>query len=214
MNPLLPSVIAGISALVGALIGAMVNPLLTFRLNERQRRMEMYKTVYPDKVKAAREVMEAARHLYDLTWRHCVLVVEAGGSDEDEENQLYNEANALSYKANALEWMLGTPVANAATTFAKVCKGALSDADMRREEERLAESLGEWQEEEGSEGTISDSMKRSSVEALHAMTGRLTQKPEIPEYVAAYRKLIHEMRRVLHFNEFDNLYHEGPEVRS
>jgi len=61
---MLTALVSLIAAIIGGLFTAFISPLVTFRLNERARKIELYKTVYPEKFKAARDVMEKMSDLY------------------------------------------------------------------------------------------------------------------------------------------------------
>jgi hypothetical protein len=100
---------------------------------------------------------------------------------------------------------LGTLVANAGTIFADACRGEVHDASMRNNRERIAEALKNISDEE-QVGTLPAAIKRSSLEAMQDMTGKMLDVPGLPGYKEAYRDLIREVRRVVHFDEFDRLY--------
>ena len=97
-----------ISAMIGGLCTAFIAPFITSFLSERSRKLDLYKTVYPEKFKAAREVMEKMSGLY-------VAVITKRATVDAE--TLIAQVTDFGLTAAFYDWLLGNVYKGAATTF-------------------------------------------------------------------------------------------------
>jgi len=95
-------------SITGALLVSIAGPFATFRLNERQRRLELYKIAYPEKFKAIREFMATAYNLQ----------IEAINEPNQQQSGLQNHSliekiKCLKREADANRWLFGEDVVEA-----------------------------------------------------------------------------------------------------
>lgn len=92
---------------------------------ERQRRLDLYKTVYPEKFKAAKEVVEKASVL-----QHRYLLYLATGCKSADRSALLREALTFRMLTQSHEWLVGEMAVRAARNY----ETALVDAVQAKKE--------------------------------------------------------------------------------
>ena len=102
--PWLP-IVAALVAVTGALLVAWLNN----RWAERPRKLDLYKIVYPEKLKAARELTLAVGNLYNKTTKNWH---EGRICDQEVVRELRADTDALYAASIANEWLLGKRVAD------------------------------------------------------------------------------------------------------
>lgn len=102
-----------LAAIIGGLCTALLSPWITSRLNERSRKLDLYKTVYPEKFKVATEVMERMSALYATIIRKRFTV------DSD---TLSGQVIEFKLMVNSYDWMLGEAFQKAAIKFYEISK--------------------------------------------------------------------------------------------
>jgi hypothetical protein len=112
-----------ISLLAGAIVGlctAFIAPFITSFLSERSRKLDLYKTVYPEKFKAASEAM---KKMSDL---HRAVVTKRDTADP---RALRVQATEFVLMANAYDWLLGDAYQKATIEFYEICEELLAEKD-------------------------------------------------------------------------------------
>lgn len=116
------AIVAGCFALIGALMGALLSPTITFLLNDKTRKIDLYKSVYPIRVEAARSFMEQAAKLFEKVHQsECGSKVLPREVEKTEWDSLSDEVKKLESLAWSSEWVLGIEVKNATTDFINAC---------------------------------------------------------------------------------------------
>lgn len=108
-------------SLASALVASAFTQWLVFRFNERQRRLELYKIVYPERFKAIKEFMATADELV-------TEVINAPNSKQDQSasGKLMEKIKELNRKADANRWLFGENITDLATEVGNLMKNNIS----------------------------------------------------------------------------------------
>jgi len=162
---LLQAIIAGTFALIGAIIGALLSPTITFWLNDKTRKIDLYKSVYPIRLEAARALMEQASVLFHkVHGSRCGTTRLPPEVEEAEWNSLEEDVKKLESMAWSSEWLLGIAVKNATADFVSNCYSKIRPS---------------WEEEDGLETQAYGPAYR----ALGEVVGRQIHLPELQQAV-------------------------------
>ena len=105
-----------ISSLVGGIIVATANYLLSEKSKKRDRQLDFYKLVYPEKMKAALDLNHIASETF-MNLRPWYL----GAQDREEAVQIGGRLDELLWRAKSYEFLLGGNIVQLASDYRMVC---------------------------------------------------------------------------------------------
>jgi hypothetical protein len=117
-----------ISSIVGGLIVAAASYLLTEKSQRRDRQLDLYKLVYPEKMKAALDLNEIASETF-MDLRPWFL----GAQNRDEATRIGGRLDQLLWRAKSYEFVLGGNIVQLASDYRLVCIRAFLRADEHRD---------------------------------------------------------------------------------
>lgn len=100
--------ITGLFALSGAAIGGVFSSWATFKLGERQRKLELYKLAYPEKFKVVTELMNRAVSTFDTAVDFHLI------QNEETAKALNNTSFQMYAWAYTHEWLLDAEIVKSA----------------------------------------------------------------------------------------------------
>ncbi len=103
-------IITGICALLGGAIGSII----TYKLNERTRRLDIYRQIYPEKFKIALALMQAADNLYQRTCQHATM---GNPADKGVKQQILDQSTAVHTLCTTSGWLLGSELKRLGVEF-------------------------------------------------------------------------------------------------
>lgn len=115
--------LAGIIGVGGTLLGVIVSGVVTWRVSDRTRKADLYKIVYPEKLRATRVLMDKAAALHRNVWK---LVWDDARDVHDSAVELYKSADGLFHDVQSQEWLLGSTIMAAAVRLHGVLKQSLA----------------------------------------------------------------------------------------
>jgi hypothetical protein len=125
MQPLAIALIAGFSSILGGTLVAVINYMLSERSknrdreinerykqierdqSERSRRHDLYKVIYPEQVKAAKDLMQSADNLYQLTSGHATF---GDPNNQERKTEILDLSTQVHILCTTSEWLLGNEV--------------------------------------------------------------------------------------------------------
>ena len=113
-----------VGALIGAIAGSLIAPYFNFLFNsrlkqkdkeiaDRARQADLYKTIYPEKFRATKELMDKAASVYSLTGKILVTAPIKNQIDVDVEadiKQLAASVYELRLQAGAAGWLVSDDI--------------------------------------------------------------------------------------------------------
>jgi hypothetical protein len=132
--PLEIAIVAGVASFLGSLLVPTLNYFLTERskkrdreigerhkqidreLSERARQLDFYKVVYPEKVRAALDIMNRAGILFMDVRAHYM-----GAQDREQASKLGSELDDMLWKAKSYEFILGEELIRLVSEFRMIC---------------------------------------------------------------------------------------------
>ena len=126
-SPLEVAIVAGIASFIGSLIVPTINYLwneksknkdreINERLTERARQFDLYKVVYPEKVKAVVSLMDKASALF-MDMRAYYM----GAQDKQQRVELGSRLDNMFWEAKSYEFLLGEEAVKLAGEFRHIC---------------------------------------------------------------------------------------------
>ncbi len=125
-----PALESGLFALGGAAIGGVIASWITYRLNERTRRLDLYKTVYPEKFKAAKELLALLQPLAE--WVYALVNSYPNLTPDDrqkEASDLFKKIVDLRLQLMADEWLFSPLFVAGVNQFCTNLELSLIDLD-------------------------------------------------------------------------------------
>jgi len=141
------------------------------KLTERARQLELYRAVYPEKVKAATGLMDRAGKLYWKLRAHY-----AGAQDGEQAAKLSVELQDLLFDAQASEFLLGEEITRLIAEFRMTCMATFLVEREYRSEAFPKEGKGTWAHEP-SYKQLTGAMRR----VLHLDTLEVLLPPQATE---------------------------------
>lgn|ERR1700686_3912379 len=105
-----------ISSIMGGIIVAAANYLLSEKSKNRDRQLDFYKLVYPEKMKAALDLNNIASQTF-MDLRAWYL----GAQDRDQAVQIGGRLDELLWRAKSYEFLLGGNIVQLASDYRMVC---------------------------------------------------------------------------------------------
>lgn len=133
-SPLEVAIVAGVASFLGSLVVPTINYFLTERsknrdreigerhkqidreLAERARQLDFYKVVYPEKVRAALDLMNKAGTLFMDVRAHYI-----GSQDRNQSAKLGSAFDDLLWQAKSYEFILGEEIVRLISEFRMIC---------------------------------------------------------------------------------------------
>jgi hypothetical protein len=117
------AVIALASSVVASIVTIAINYILNERSKnkdrnreERYKKLDLYKIAYPEKVKAAVDIMGKAGVLFMDIRAHYI-----GAQDREEAGKLGRALDDLFWQAKSYEFLLGEEITNYVNAFRMIC---------------------------------------------------------------------------------------------
>ncbi len=130
-----------IYSILGGAVVAVANHLLSERSRKRDRQLDFYKLVYPEKMKAALDLNTIASETF-MDLRSWFL----GAQDRDEAARIGGRLDELLWHAKSYEFLLGGNIVQLASDYRMVCSRAFLRPREHRDIDPFVEG-DEWAHE-------------------------------------------------------------------
>jgi uncharacterized membrane-anchored protein YhcB (DUF1043 family) len=139
------AIFSAVGAVIGAIIGSLLVTYLNYRFNwrlkqkdkeiaDRARQADLYKSIYPEKFRTTKELMDKAAAVYSLTGQILITAPIQNVIDVDTKTDI-QELAVLVYElrrmAESLAWLVSDNIKQQIDTFAHSCLGTIGISGLR-----------------------------------------------------------------------------------